>query len=502
MELAPNRRMEQRTLAAVLAAAAFLRFFRLGHQSLWVDEFLSYKAFTSPEGVSYGKKLLYDVHGPLYSFFMHFWRIASQSDAWLRVPSAAAGVLAVFFLYRWLAASGRRDVAVSAALFMALSPFHIYYSQELRFYSFLSLFVVLTLIAFDRFLRAPSARKGVLLGVSLGCTCLSHFSGLFLGAALLVYLFVTRRLRGSHLRFGLLAAAITAAIVSPWVYREIAFLRTIPVFDVSTLPVEQRYRGELTLNAWSYPYVLYAFSTGYSFGPDLRELHSVRTGIELFAGYRLEIVVAAVIFGALFVSGLIRSARRGQLAFFATVLLVAIASLTVVTRFNMKVFNVRYLMCVFPFFVTLIAYGLPAGRAARLAVAGAACAVMLVADWNYYFVGRYARDDIKGTASIVVRNERPHDLIVVPTVWYVFSHYYRGSSETETISPVDLGGEEVDKRLASYFEEHPRIWYLRCRPWAGDPDDVLLKAFSRHGALVGSWERPGVLLNLYERSGI
>jgi len=408
MELVPNRRTERWAVPAILAAAAFLRFFRIGRQSLWVDEFLSYNAFTSPEGVPYGKKLLYDVHGPLYSLFMHVWIAVSQSDAWLRLPSAAAGVLAVYLLYRWLVSSGRGEVAIPATLFMALNPFHIYYSQELRFYAFLLLFVVVTLIAFDRFLRSPSAKTGALLGVSLGLTCLSHFSGLFLGPALLVYVAVTRRLRGSHLRYGLLAAAIAAAIVSPWVYREIVFLRTIRVFDVSTLPVEQRYRGELTLSAWSYPYILYAFATGYSFGPDLRELHYVKSGIELFARHRLEIVVTAALFGWLFVSGLIRSARRGQFAFFATVLLVSVLSLTVVARFNMKVFNVRYLACAFPFFVTLIAYGLPARRGARIAIAAAACAVMLVSDGNYYFVGRYARDDMRGAASIVSQIGRAH----------------------------------------------------------------------------------------------
>jgi mannosyltransferase len=499
MEFEPNPKPGRWVLPAILVGATFLRFFRIGHQSLWVDEFLSLSGFTSPTGVPYWKKLLYDVHGPLYSLFMHFWSAVSQSEAWLRAPSAAAGVLAVYLLYRWLTASGRGEVAASGALFMALSPFHIYYSQELRFYAFLSLFVLVTLIAFDRFLRRPSMRTGALLGISLAFTCLSHFSGLFLGAALLAYLAVTGRLRGNHLRYGLLAAGITLGIISPWVYREIANLRTIPVFDISTLPVDKRYRGELTLSAWSYPYILYAFSTGYSFGPDLRELHSIRSGIQLFARYRVEIVLAGTIFGGLFVSGLIRSARRGQFALFATVLAVAIVSLTALTRFNVKVFNVRYLMCVFPFFVTLIAYGLPASRAPRIAIAAAACVVMLVSDGSYYFVARYARDDVRGAASIVSRNEQPGDLIIVPTVRLVFSHYYRGSNVIKAVIPVELGAGGLHERLAGYFDAHPRIWYVRCRHWDTDPDDVLLEALSAQGTVVGSWKLPGILINLYER---
>ena len=196
------QRSERVALCAIVAIALVLRFFRLAHQSLWVDEILSYKAFVSVAGVPYWKKFLYDVHGPLYSLFMHFWSAVSKSDFWLRTPSAIAGALAVYALFRWFVEIGRRDLALPAALFLALSPFHIYYSQELRFYAFLSLFAVLALIAFERFRAAPTARSGALLGVAFACACLSHFSALFLGAAFFVYLVFSGRLRGAHLRFG------------------------------------------------------------------------------------------------------------------------------------------------------------------------------------------------------------------------------------------------------------------------------------------------------------
>jgi uncharacterized membrane protein len=103
-------------------------------------------------------------------------------------------------LYRWLIELRVKNVAIPAALFMALSPFHLYYSQELRFYSMLSLFVCLTLIAFERFRAAPSFRTGAVLGLSFAITSLTHFSGLFLGAALFTYLLITGRLRGARLR--------------------------------------------------------------------------------------------------------------------------------------------------------------------------------------------------------------------------------------------------------------------------------------------------------------
>lgn len=493
------QKSERIALIAVVAAALIIRFFRLSHQSLWVDEILSYNAFTSAAGVPYGKKLLYDVHGPLYSLFMHFWSAVSKSDFWLRTPSAIAGTLAVYALYRWFAEIGRKDLALPAALFMALSPFHLYYSQEVRFYAFLSLFAVLSLIAYERFRAAPSARSGALLGAVFACACLSHFSALFLGAAFVVHLACTGRLRGAHLRHGSLAALIALAAVSPWIYREIWFLRQIQIVDISTLPVEERLRGELTMSRWSYPYALFAFSSGYSLGPGLRELHRASSVSGLLARHAPAIIATGLLFGGLVVSGIVRSARRGHLGLFLAVMLVTVASATVVTAYNIKVFNVRYLMCAFPLYVALVAYGLPAGRRARLAVVGAVCALMLASDINYFFDPDYSREDVRGAAAVVAAREERGDLILAPAVEEVFAHYYRGTNSIRFIDPSELGEAGTEEEIARGFESHPRIWYLRSRSWDKDPGDLLLRALPARGDGGFRWAGPGVELTLYIR---
>lgn len=491
------QKSERVTLLAVLAAALFLRFFRLSHQSLWVDEILSFKAFTSASGVPYWKKLLYDVHGPLYSGFMHFWSAVSTSDFWLRTPGAIAGTLAVYALYRWFAEIGRKDIAVPGALFLALSPFHIYYSQEVRFYAFLSLFAVLSLIAYERFRAAPGARSGAILGAVFACACLSHFSALFLGAAFVVHLACTGRLRGAHLRGGALAALIALAVASPWIYREIWFLRQIEVVDISTLPVEERLRGELTLSRWSYPYALFAFSTGYSLGPSLREIHLAASVSGLFARHAIAILATGLVFGALLASGLVRSARRGDLGLFLSVLLVTVASATIVTAFNIKVFNVRYLMCAFPLYVALVAYGLPAGGRARLVAAGAVCALMLLSDANYFFNPAYFREDVRGAAAVVSAREQGGDLILAPAVEEVFAHYYRGTNSIRFIDPSALGEARTEEEIARRFESHARIWYLRSRSWDLDPADALPRTLPARGDSIFGWAGPGVDLTLY-----
>lgn len=490
-------RREHWTLAAILAAAVFLRFIRLGHQSLWVDEMLSIGAYVAPPRILFWKKLLWDVHGPLYSFILYFWSAVSSADAWLRAPSAFAGALSVYFMYRWLVSLGRRDCALPGALFLALSPFNLYYSQEVRFYALLTLFLIISLIVFQRFLSNPTYLRGAILGAALAVACLSHFSAGFLAIGLFIYLIVTGRSHGRRLRAGILAALVVLVVISPWIYREIRFLQGIPVVDVSEIPVEQRYRGELTLSAWSYPYSFYAFSVGYSFGPTLRELHQIASAFELLGSSGVEIAIVFLLFGALTVLGLIRAFRTGETALFLSIAIATVIIVSLLTRFNIKIFNVRYLMSAFPVFIALCAYGVPARGWRRYLTVTAVCAVMCYADWNYHAVGAYARDDVRGTVRFIEAQEEAGDLILAPSVMQTARYYYRGSNDVTALFPNDLGRVELEARIERFKQDHGRVWYIRCRHWDTDPDDLLVAVLSAGAESMESWNHPGIVLYLF-----
>lgn len=497
MERPSDERRELLFLLAICILAAVVRFMRLGHQSLWTDEMLSVGSYTSPPGIPFWKKLLWNVHGPLYSLLLHFWSAVSSAQWWLRAPSALAGVLSVYCLYRWLVSLGRRDCALIGALFLALSPFNLYYSQELRFYAPLTLFLIVSLIVFHRFLTRPSYANGALLGVTLVVTCLTHFSGAFLGLGFLAYLVVTRRARGMHLRAGALAAVIVLLAVSPWIYREYRFLQGIRIVDVTTIPVDERYRGELTLSAWAYPYAFYAFSVGYSFGPTLRELHLLESVSTLLRAHGIEIWIVGHLFGLLTILGLVRAARTGALALFGSIAVVTVLAVTILIRFNIKVFNARYLMSAFPVFIALLAYGVPLRGARRPIVIVAVCAVMAVADWNYHFNDAYARDDVRGAVRIIDEREKAGDLIIAPGVIHTVRHYYDGPAEVIVVYPRDLGADELDRRMRNRVREHGRIWYIRCRHWDTDPEDLLVSALSAATETVETWDLPGVVVYLF-----
>ncbi len=134
-------------LSLILLLGAGLRLYALGRFSLWYDE------GTTLMGANLvSKPWLYfnpnfNIEPPLYYFLSACWRACAHMlpspplrteayDAFFRLPSWFLGVLTVplaFFTTRMLT---RRDLpSYVAALFIAISPFQIYYAQELRAYT-------------------------------------------------------------------------------------------------------------------------------------------------------------------------------------------------------------------------------------------------------------------------------------------------------------------------------------------------------------------------------
>src|SRR5262245_31095331 len=154
------------TLLATLLAIGFtLRFTRLGAQSLWIDEVLSYGWIDAIHRLG-PASLLYDIHGPLHALAIYATSQVSTSEWWLRFPSAVAGTLAIPALALFGRALWGSAVGLVAAALLTVSPFALYYSQECRNYAFTILFACLLGWAALAFARAPGMRRAVALAAA------------------------------------------------------------------------------------------------------------------------------------------------------------------------------------------------------------------------------------------------------------------------------------------------------------------------------------------------
>ena len=216
-------------LLAVVAFGAWLRFAGLGRPSLWLDEMLHvYRATETLAQPWYAwlTGFSFEVeNGSLFYASQLLARAVAEGEVAVRLAPALWGTLAVAVIGLAGRALGGPWTGFAAALLLALSPYHVYYSREGRVYALIMLFSCLLLWVF---LRRPSARNALLgFAVCLGAAYVGAVAGPLLGAAagcagLLVLMAVWRirdRPLGKWLREAsvrheaLLLAAAAAAVV-------------------------------------------------------------------------------------------------------------------------------------------------------------------------------------------------------------------------------------------------------------------------------------------------
>jgi 4-amino-4-deoxy-L-arabinose transferase-like glycosyltransferase len=189
-------------LAGVTLLAAALRFLWLGREGLWMDESASW-LLTRGGLDRLAGYLRADVHPPLYYLALWVWvRLAGASETGMRALSALAGTATVPLL--WLlgrdllgGAAGRR-AGVLAALLLAVSPYHVHYSQEAKAYALLLLFVTASAWMLLRACDAPAGR-GELAAWAIGHAVLASVAGLVHPAGLFV-----------------VPAAVLVVLLPPW----------------------------------------------------------------------------------------------------------------------------------------------------------------------------------------------------------------------------------------------------------------------------------------------
>jgi len=123
-------------LGAILVVGLILRLIS-SNQSLWLDEatsILTAKNFSFVEITT--KFSPGDFHPPLYYLVLKIWiQILGTSEIAARSLSVLFGALTVLVVYQIGSVLHGKFVGLAAALLLAFSPLHIYYSQEARMYS-------------------------------------------------------------------------------------------------------------------------------------------------------------------------------------------------------------------------------------------------------------------------------------------------------------------------------------------------------------------------------
>ena len=203
--ICPRRVPDQAWTLAILLLAFALRVHLLGDYSLWFDESFTWWVSARLTWADLWPSLLpFGAYTPMFYLLMRGVAAIGQGEFVLRFPAVFFGVLQIPVVERLGRRVGGVVIGRLAALFVAINPFSVWYSQDARMYTMASFFV---LVAMDGFMRAVDGKGWRRSIVGAGAAYLTHYVTLFIVYIQLVWwlprfrrqLPLFRRWYGSHM---------------------------------------------------------------------------------------------------------------------------------------------------------------------------------------------------------------------------------------------------------------------------------------------------------------
>lgn len=486
-------------LFLVTLVALALRLFSLDGMSLWVDEVFTWELVTPRPGAEFWPHILAAYQGPLYHAAA--WPLVRLADTafMLRLPAALAGTFTVTLLGIFAGRLWGRGAGRLAAVLACVAPFLIWYSQEARGYAFVMFFATASgMVLMNAVRHGLGSGRALGLALLIGAGLMSNFSFIFLVIAygLSVLLVARPRRAGEWLAWSLaLGGGVVLAL--PWLLEaagiwEVA--RVVPGADTG-----EALRGETTFSPWALPFTGFALLYGFTLGPSLAELHAPDRLAVLGEHVPVLAVAALAALVPLLFSLLQLGRRRWLLVLW---LLIPVLGVVLLATRNVKPFNVRYLATIWPWLLLLLAAG-----AMRMAVwprrlcVGAVLALCLASLGGLFFMGDYAKADVRGAvAAMVTAGAEAGDPVLVPTVGPVVRRYFpaadvRGCWDEAPLADAAMADALVARQLAGRND----AWYIRARSWDLDPQGLLPAALSRAGSLERLYEGANVSVDRWRR---
>ena len=390
-------------LVLVTILGALLRGYRLGANSLWVDEFATLKIVSRPFAQILSATADVNFCPPLYFWLVHgVVAVTGPSEAGLRLVSAVAGTLTIpvaWLLTRELSRS--RRIADLCAVLLALNPLHIWYAQEARPYALLVGLGLASLLCLVVALRTRTRGSWAAYVAITTAVMLTHSIGpLFLAVAFVWVILWPRR--AGVLRSFAGATLVIVALSAPFA---LVVMRAVGQANGDT------HSPSRPLTGLELPYTLATYVGGFSFGPALRDIQNLGP----LAAVRLhlaESVLSGILLVALLLLVLRYSAPTRK--HFVTLLLIPIVAMLLASSTSGKAYQARYALGGLAGFCGLVATALHLAPR-RIGILGLTATVGLAtaADVQWYTEPTYWKDDSRAMVTWLAERLPPGSMVAV-----------------------------------------------------------------------------------------
>ena len=471
---AARKRTDIALLVLITIMGTGLRIYRLDYQSLWYDEILTF--FSSHGTLAH---VLFQTEFktnilPFYYLVTHAFLALGEQEVFVRMPAVIFGALTIPLFYYSVRHWFGFHVGLWSSSLLAISPFHIFYSQEARPYT---MFVFLCLLTFYLLQVSIENKENRWLKLSVAIVGASTF---YCHTTAIPFL-------------GFLGLCIVILVPQD------EWRKWIPTFlGMGLLLLPALYRAntiQVTLQGWqdfdplSLLSSLWAFSAGFSFGvQDLamylpESLNSIAQDFLLMA-LILTFTASLALYGAW-------KAFQNQkiptlifiLFFVSPIIFMSLAAIG-----TSRPFHVRHIIpSLLPFFVFL-ALGLVnvQKKYVQLFCVGIFLCISAISLNNYYFDEKYFREDNRGAVNFLASHSSENDLVICMEPWTPTSLlHYLPPTKFLTLIPFRtkskvLTAEQLPVEMQERMAGHDRFWVYYTGSINGGPKGPMEQHFDEN----------------------
>ncbi len=416
----------EQIILLIIALGFALRLYTLGSESLWYDELLQLDIAQGPLETIF-PRLRGHSAVPLDYLIAHVWMLLGRGDGWVRLPAVVVGTLTLPVMYQFgRRLLGRREGLLVMAL-LALAPFHVRYSQEVRPYALVVLGVTLAGYGFWRFWQTGRWRYFAPLQAGVLIFLLAHIFAAVIIIPLFIFLaviFITGpgRARAARLCGALALSGLAPLAIFWWMgWGDVLFYTSASFGEALVQP------DKFTANMSDQPKPVT--------GPDVDWPFIRAMILAPFVGQE-SLPALLYFYGLTGLGGFYLLARKKYRLLFLLVLwlLLPPVIITIFLIYRDTFFASRYIISIFPASLALLSAGILAGPRwlkqrgqARLSV-GLLAVLLALALFNFGVgLSRYYRQQDKEqwrlVAEFVAANAGPNDAVIAfraePTMnWY------------------------------------------------------------------------------------
>ena len=348
-------------LGFVLIIGFCLRIYKLGTHSFWYDEAMTLFVVFNLNLQTLAKYCIHMTWPPLFHFLLKFWIVLGESEFLLRLFLVLFSLFSIVLIYSIGKRLFDQKVGLISACLLTLSPFHIYYSQELNNYGFFVFLVLLSVYCFIMVLNKNNflSWSAYVSSIILCLYCRNIALSLWLFQNIYFFLFCARDEK-KRIKW-LISQLIILIFYIPWFYvlnYQLLHMYVTKIFFWVPQP-----NVEMVIHTFN------VFNLGYN-------------------ADKTAYFLSACIFFPLLVRGIMKTKVNLPKLFFLLLwlFLPIILVVSISKIFNCSIYLYKILIFISPAYYILLAKGLSEIKKKSVVFAISAIVLLLVAKsmWNYY----------------------------------------------------------------------------------------------------------------------